>query len=119
MIPNINLETGIHYGVISGNSKLLPEDWFDCFEPIYQCDDKDCSECQNYSNCFKDEQDTEHYVCDKKDFKADYNSNSNIIMIFFSNNIVKCNYCSPCYPNAGDLDSPNESGIETYGYPKE
>lgn len=31
--------------------------------------------------------------------------------------VVNANVCSPCFPNAGDLDNLIDSGIETYGIP--
>lgn len=33
--------------------------------------------------------------------------------------ITHCRPCSPCVPNAGDLDSPDADGVEAYGVPKD
>lgn len=39
------------------------------------------------------------------------------VWIFESPVIVKCDLCSPCVPNAGNLDCPNPDGYDTYGVP--
>lgn len=40
------------------------------------------------------------------------------LFVFMSPVIVNTRLCSPCYPNAGNLDSPDPDGYETYGLPK-
>lgn len=47
-----------------------------------------------------------------------YDTDTNIVTVLHSPVIVMANQCSPCYPNAGDLDTLNEDGIETYGIPE-
>lgn len=39
------------------------------------------------------------------------------LMVLHSPHIVKARLCSPCIPNAGDLDSLDDSGCDTYGVP--
>lgn len=107
---NINIETGIHFGVTCPNSWNEQErannyDWFDDFYPVYP---EDLSEKE--AELFE----PEIFICDKPHLKAEYNSNTNIIMVFYSKHTRKCCFCSPCYPNAGDLDNQDENGIETY-----
>lgn len=46
-----------------------------------------------------------------------YSNDSNIVMIFKSPVKVMARQCSPCYPNAGDLDSLEDGNVETYGVP--
>lgn len=41
------------------------------------------------------------------------------IFVFKSPKIVKALLCSPCVPGAGDLDSLDDNGVETYGIPDE
>lgn len=116
--PNINPETGVHFGVCNSNSEFLPKDWFYLFK-------RDCCDCRLPEDTPEDNDDgidpceyceIEYYICNKPDFKAEYNSNTNIIMIFYSKKTITCNLCSPCYPNAGDLDSPSEMGVKTYTF---
>lgn len=113
-IANVNTETGIHFGVINGNSASeLNSEWFDLFNPVYF--DVNGERITDFENV-DDDLETEHYECDTADFKASYDCNTNVIMIVFSKKTVHCRYCSPCYPNAGDLDSLDENGIETYTF---
>jgi len=107
---NVNIETGVHFGVTCPNSWTEEEminnsDWFDDFSPVYP---EDITEDE--AEFFE----AETWLCDKPNLKAEYNSNTNIIMVFFSKTIRKCAYCSPCYPNAGDLDTLDENGVKTY-----
>jgi hypothetical protein len=113
-IPNVHNETGIHFGVINANeASLINSDWFDLFNPVYL--DENGNVITDFDNV-DDDLETEQYECDTDDFKASYNSNSNVIMIFYSKKTVRCLVCSPCYPNAGDLSSLHESGVETYTF---
>lgn len=79
---------------------------------------------------FKLDYDWEEFHLDNEDFTGnqfafeyekvigEINTDSNIMMVFESPTIVKVNPCSICYPNAGDLDNPNDDGIEAYGVPE-
>jgi len=42
-----------------------------------------------------------------------------LIWVLESPYVANCRPCSPCVPNAGDLDSPDEDGVEAYCLPKE
>lgn len=114
---NMNQKTGVRYGVTCPNS--FPEfakdyDWFEDFEPVYfdengnETEDVDCE-----IDFFVE---TTCYRMDKNGIKAEYNSNSNIIMVFESPYTAYCELCSPCYPNAGNLDEITETryGYQTY-----
>jgi len=102
-LPNMNPETGVRYGVLNPN-RLPSGDWFDSFEPFY-----------GEGVEVTEDMETETYILNKDGFKAEYNSNTNTLMVFESPYIVKCRLCSPCYPNAGDLDNRDEEyGYETY-----
>lgn len=43
--------------------------------------------------------------------------NNFTLMITHSDYRTCCRQCSPCYPNAGDLDTPDEYGFDTYAPP--
>ena len=112
--PNVD-EKGIHYGFTHGNSMRIPQDvdWFKDFTPnCFGCDYYVDSECTNEFSC-----EVTSYICDKPDFKATYNSNTNDIIILYSDRTEKCLTCSPCAPNGGDLEHPDERGVETYTFP--
>jgi hypothetical protein len=111
---NVNPETGIHYGVCCPNRFPIEQsEWFDDFTPVYF--DENGNEITDWPDDGSlDNLETETYICDKPDLKAEYNSNTNIIMVFYSKKVVLCALCSPCYPNAGDLDTRDEEGVLTY-----
>lgn len=135
---NVNPNTGIRYGVIGGNN--LP-DWiwdeieyryptpWDCsHSEICTCgheieitqktawgDEIECPNCGDINELqIPDMEATELYI-DKPDLQLSFDPNSNIAMIFKSDLIVKCRLCSPCYPNAGNLDQLDLDGYATYG----
>lgn len=67
---------------------------------------------------FCEEEFTGHiWHCDKDGVSTVYNTDDNIIMVLQSPETAMVNVCSPCYPNAGDLDTPNADGIQAYTVP--
>lgn len=100
---NINIETGIRYGVISTNNLNY---FFDDAEPVYPEieapeDDFDCLEPLYFQ--IKDGGLQAHTFWDTQ-----------CIMITHSEYYTFTRLCSPCVPNAGNLDSPDEMGYKTY-----
>ncbi len=69
-----------------------------------------------------DDANEEHspYLCafNKDNTQGMYFVDSNILMITESPVTAMVSRCSPCYPNAGDLDNKNEDGIEAYNIPE-
>lgn len=121
---NINLTTGIRYGIISAHE--IDSDFLADFEPVY--DDVYCLNCNEVltdiycSNCETENiayeyQEASYYLYDRNGLLAEFNPNSNIVTVFKSRSIFKRALCSPCYPNAGDLSSPGQ--YKTYGIPKQ
>ena len=107
MITNMNLETGIRYGFTHGNDQRLNEWALDDFEPI------PCEEgCEDYCEC-----ETTTMVMNTSNCRAEYDSNSNGIIVLWSTNIKECALCSPCAPNGGDLQSAGQ--YKTYDLPKD
>ena len=104
-LTNIDIETGIRYGVIALNN--CNQDWLNEFEPYYG---EESIELDDYA---------EPISCsyDRDGIKAEYSPDGSWLFVFKSPVIVKCNFCSPCVPGAGDLDSLNPNGIEAYGLP--
>lgn len=138
---NVNPNTGIRYGVINGNNLpdwiwdsieyRYPSPWDYSYCEICKCgheleinqqtawgDELECPICGDTNELqMPDMEATELYI-DTPDLQLSYDPNSNIAMIFKSNLIINCQLCSPCYPNAGNLDQIDIDGYETYGIPE-
>jgi len=110
---NIDLETGIRYGVISLNN--VSSEWLDEFEAQY------LEEENPDENYLPEECSPISYKYEKDGLVCEYSPNSsmNILFVFKSEVIVKAKFCSPCVPGAGDLDNLDPEGIETYGLPED
>lgn len=57
------------------------------------------------------------WYCDSYGVSTLYNTDDNTIFVMQSTETAMVNPCSPCYPNAGDLDTPNADGIQAYTVP--
>jgi hypothetical protein len=119
---NTNPETGVHYGVISEHSigeGLLDDIYMngtrDAEDAAYEelvsegkTEDeiRDALECADFSDSVITYEDDEYRI----QLFPWYG-----VYVMKSPIIVKCQRCSPCSPNAGNLDYPEEDGIPTYG----
>ena len=132
--PNVNIDhaTGIRYGVISANS--VDSDFLNEFQPVYsdsfcencnaKLDDIWCENCQHenrwYEEIEPDYFEIKEYKNSVLDFWAVFNPETNVITVLKSSVISSARLCSPCYPNAGNLDDLDiESGFKTYGLPED
>lgn len=125
---NRNRATGIHYGVISQHS--ISGDALNDIEPVYP--DPVCPNCGGQVT---DAIESKDFHCAKcsKDFWSDqcigeeviglkYEKDGYKIMECLNNDLFILNspfytsaqFCSPCVPGAGNLDSPCESGPKSY-----
>lgn len=138
---NIDIKTGIRFGVISQNS-VMPEAIND-FEQDYG--DPHCPKCGNEVNrttAIEGADEWEYYshgssdyVCeeckhwlDSEDVFSDEaigfnyeqdgytltNCLDNDIFVIASPFYTFAQYCSPCVPGAGNLDTPILNGVKTY-----
>jgi len=131
-IANVDHETGIRYGVISEGSL---DDWVSAeAEPVY---DQFCPHCEHVFG--EDDQPGEgeehEYLCPHcdKEFDNDdswgedaidweYDLGEGVkaehtslgIYVVSSPYVMRCAFCSPCAPGAGDLDAPRKNGIWAY-----
>ena len=135
MIPNFDPETGIHYGVIGVNS-IMPEAASYIFDNAVD-EDYEYAESQireavkdmvgELSNYIDSEDATSlelevlAMVWERFDYEPNeplmryekdgylllYSTSSNTIIVCKSPYCARVRQCSPCYPNAGDLDSPD------------
>jgi hypothetical protein len=137
---NINLETGIRFGVISAHS--VGPAWYEDAEPEYG--NPTCPECGGDVEEFNGDEDEEYstpeygcvdYAC--HDCKAYFDSSETFsdepmgwsyedseytlidcldsdIMVIKSPYVTRATFCSPCVPGACSLDSPNPDGPLCY-----
>jgi hypothetical protein len=144
MIANTHTETGIRYGVINANnisgdvlndimSNGVDLHYADGLEEVKadagrewdmmdederaeaDADDRD-EHIENAIEGFNDSYESSDapYEFDMEGVKGLYSTYSNTLMIFESPVIVKATLCSPCYPNAGDLDSTGDKAGSTW-----
>ena len=120
MIPNIDPETGIRYGIHNVNT-LSHDVVYDFNHYIYS----GCPFCGHDLDMTAEKCRCGEYIEDmeleivaaiyKKDgYHIQHTYEDNWVWVFKSPYTTTCRLCSPCAPNAGDLDSPDESGVETY-----
>ena len=105
---NYDEKAGVHYGVINSNN--VGEEWWERSEAVYPCEEcgeKDGPDCER--DCSP-----EGFIYDKGGYLMIQDADSPELMVIKSPYYTMANVCSPCFPNAGDLDTPNENGIKTY-----
>lgn len=138
MQPNVNELTGIRYGIISANSldgELVQDllyyegedlSWKEAEEEIKIAmreegvteEDWDRTLDDRLSDVYIDEPIVEG-ECEGVKYRTSWLGGALLFWIFESPRIGLYSECSPCCPNAGDLDSPNDDGVECYDVPKE
>jgi len=113
MNPNVDPNTGIHYGVIPV-TEFNPEIFYEECVPVYRCEtcehnpanDDDypaaCDMCENYDNIV---------MTDGMHLRLDEN---NDVWVLRSHYTTLCAPCSPCAPNAGYITDQIDNGLETY-----
>lgn len=140
-IPNFDPETGIHYGAIQQNSldAECAQEFFDhatdltfqAYQDEVKKDLRGALEDRLRSSQLDaaveaafdavEDEINENYEADDPDLR--YAQDDYVIVNGLSNTIfivIKSPYftyargCSPCVPNAGDLDNPREGGLKTY-----
>lgn len=55
---------------------------------------------------------------DGNEFRLSFLGGAPLIWCIKTDTVASASICSPCVPNAGNLDSPSEHGIACYGVPK-
>ena len=137
MQPNVNPETGIRYGIISANSldgELVQDllyyegedlSWKEAEEEIKIAmreegvteEDWDRTLDDRLSDVYIDEPIVEG-ECEGVKYRTSWLGGALHFWIFESPRIGLYSKCSPCCPNAGNLDSPNDDGVECYDVPE-
>ena len=126
---NIDPKNGIRYGVIATNSvsgyalddleynypfscpKCGSEKLVDSRSGKYDYYCQSCRQWYMAYECYDEESTGFHYDDDGYNLIDCLDTN---IMVIESLYYTFTEYCSPCVPGAGNLDSPNEEGVKTY-----
>ena len=141
MQPNVNELTGIRYGIISANSldgELVHDlmyrhgedlSWKEAAveignevnalveEGLIDEDDVDREMDERLCDLNIEEPIIEG-ACEGVLYRTSWLGGALHFWIFESPRIGLYSECSPCCPNAGDLDSPNDDGVECYDVPE-
>ena len=121
-LANYDEEAQIHYGAISLNS-VSPEaldlggnNWTDesyeaCKEEAMREEGESFDE-EAFGDGYMGDGDTEwSYTDDEYQLVTVL---TNCLLVIKSPYFTHARYCSPCLPNAGDCDTPDEGGVKTY-----
>jgi hypothetical protein len=114
-VTNMNVITGIRYGVISADDIL--ETWADESEPLYENDrccsqincfyrEEECNCSDGDCYCFDEFSEPIYYYIDKDGYAAHSIFDGSDIFITESPYFTYASKCSPCCPGACDLKSP-------------
>ena len=126
---NFNTETGIHFGFISLNA--ICQAWCDDSEPVYgdpycpHCEEEidhespedleECPNCNHEFDCGEDfygENIGCEYMAEGMVMQSAFDGAE--VCVMASPYYTHAQYCSPCAPGAGNLDSPCDDGPKTY-----
>lgn len=108
---NYDKETGIHYGVISQHA--INQDCLMDFEDIYP--NSDLFDLDIFPDDFDYEDDLQSIgMTYNKDGYAIEDCLDSDLIILKSPYYTYCQFCSPCVPGAGNLESECPNGVKTY-----
>lgn len=146
-MTNTNPETGIRYGIISANNidpDVMQIIWLEGTDLHWQDRAAEIrDEVMNDEECSPDDKDAEieRRLQDESDGWYDdepvhsfelscpgygvvhgrttWLGGGQLVWIFKSPFLTKAKLCSPCVPNAGDLNNPDVDGYECYDVPND
>lgn len=145
---NTNIDTGIRFGIVSANSlhgDVIDEiqqygtdvHWDDAVSELRErmaaewadegksSDDDEFTEAfeeavEDLGNSWMDDEPVHEYETQQCSVMTTWLGGAMMVWVFKSPYIVKARLCSPCVPNAGDLDSKDkEDGFDCYDVPPE
>ena len=129
MIPNMNSETGIRYGVVALDSL---EDWV--WDEFFHQGTNETQEAvakeYNVENMPEDEQQAfwDNYYADEEEYSLEtdgmslglsYLGGAPLVYVFQSPHMTQARECSPCIPGAGNLDSQEVGSFDCYTLPQD
>lgn len=131
MTANINPQTGIAYGVVSMNSL---ESWV--FEEFLLSGNNDSyddaladfmasnpgvndDEIEAWNEAYDADESVYSLAVDGMRLQASCLGGAYLVWVFESPHTTYASVCSPCVPNAGDLNNKHDTGIVCYDLPQE
>lgn len=132
-MTNIDVETGIRFGVINQNEVL--QAWADDSEAdygepscpdcgysvrqmterddrVYECENPKCKAHLDDDEIYPE--DAQAFTYDKDSYKCSQSGDDGDIFILKSPYYTLCQFCSPCAPGAGYIMETIENGIKAY-----
>lgn len=130
MTANVDPKTGIRYGVVSLNNLA---DWvFDEFFLNGVSETYEAAKKEHFGDKEPDDNELEefndNFDCDEEEYSLEtdgmklllnFLGGAPLVWVIESPHRAFCAECSPCCPNAGNLDEKREGGVETYDLPKD
>lgn len=140
--PNINPDTNIAYGVADARiytslwGEILTRGLNESMEEAMKCFARSHFDDARYGFADLPEEMQEDFFAEYSDadmgedryswtdddgnqFGLSSLGGAPLLWVFFSSETAFVRPCSPCIPNAGDLNNPSEFGMECYAVPKE
>lgn len=137
---NVNPDTGIHYGIISIDS-LYPEWWaevawngtdvsyreafLEAFPELAALKDADWppgaeSDVAEWNDDWWTDEPVYEGTTNGVKWRVTYLGGAALLWIFESPHVTRARTCSPCVPNAGDLNNLDpKHGVKTYTVPED
>lgn len=139
---NVHPETGVRYGTVYLNSladwvfdeflhngedlsyKSAKEDFEQSFRAYFEGDPDDLDDAldealDRFNDEYMSEESNYRLVQDGLELELTYLGGAPLVWVLKSPHTTRVRLCSPCAPNAGDLDAPDENGVEAYTLPTE
>lgn len=141
-MANIDTATGIHYGTVYLNSlaswaydeffyqgtnttyERCLDDFSREFRAAYEGDEDDFDDAfgealEAFNDSYEGEEESYRLEKDGLELELSYLGGAPLVWVLKSPRTARVRLCSPCCPNAGDLNSPDEDGVEAYTLPED
>jgi hypothetical protein len=127
-IANTNPETGIRYGVVSLNTladwvfdEFLSDGNNDSYDEAFEEWKKEYPRRNEDEFGEQYESQEDRYSLEKEGMKLGLSwlGGAAMVWVYQSPHTTQARQCSPCVPNAGDLDNQDPDGVECYTLPAE
>lgn len=128
---NTNLETGIRYGTVYLDS-LQDWVWDEFWNHGYNLTSESALKEFRTENPDATDDDLQEfwdsYECEEEEFELEtggmklglsWLGGAALVWVFQSPHTTRARLCSPCVPNAGNLNSPDPDGYECYTLPSD
>ena len=144
MLTSVNADpdTGVRFGTIYLNSladwvfdeffhhgedlsyKSAKEDFEQSFRAYFEGDPDDLDEAldealDRFNDEYMCEESSYRLVQDGLELELTHLGGAPLVWVLKSPHTTRVRLCSPCCPNAGDLNAPDENGVEAFTLPAE